>query len=61
MESIKEIDWKQFGVITEGTETVKELIIVFVVFTVGFTILYYANKAIFPIIMDCLSGPDGHF
>ena len=61
MESIRAIDWKQFGVFTEGEETVAELGYIFVIFTVGFSVLYYMNKALFPMLMHATAGPDGHF
>ena len=61
MESIKTIDWKQFGVFTEGAETAMDLFYVFTIATVGFTVFYYMNKALFPMLMQVTAGPEGWF
>lgn len=60
MDSLKAITWSQYGVFTDD-EVVKELLVIFVVATVGFTAFYYLNKMLFPTIVGLVAGPKSHF
>jgi hypothetical protein len=60
MDGIKNIDWKQFGVFTNDT-VAQELLVVYTLATIGFTVFYYMNKMFFPSLMHMITGPTGHF
>lgn len=58
--SIDQIDWKQMGVITEET-SFNELLLLYVLSTIGFSLFYYANKMFFPSIVRSVCGPESPF
>ena len=60
METIEAIDWKQMGVFTEP-ETFNQLLVLYIMCTLGFTVFYYMNKMFFPSIVSALAGKDSPY
>ena len=59
-DTIRQIDWKRMGVFTEGTDF-NELLVVFVLATLGFTVFYYINKLVFPSLVRSVAGATSPF
>ena len=57
---VEQIDWKQFGVITEDT-SVNEYLVVYIVSTLIFTVFYFLNKMFLPGVMRTIFGEKGAF
>ena len=55
--SIEQIDWKQMGVFTESG-VYNELLITYILSTLGFTVLYYLSKILYPTFVKAVFGPD---
>ena len=55
LESINDIDWKQFGVFTSEA-MFNEILIVYILSTLGFTVAFYANKFFFGSFLKMIGG-----
>ena len=55
--SFEKIDWKQLGVFTND-HIFNEILVVYILSTLGFTVFFYANKMFFGCVMKLLFGKD---
>ena len=55
-----QIDWKQMGVFTEES-TFNELLVVYIISTLGFTVAYYLNKMFYGDVVAAIFGKDSPY
>lgn len=54
------IDWKKMGVFTDDS-MYEQLLIIYVISIIGFFMLYYLSKMIFPTLVRLIAGPESCF
>ena len=55
-----EINWKELGVFTQQS-SFNEVLIVYVLSTLGFTVFYFLNKMYFPSIVMAVAGKESAY
>lgn len=58
--SFDQIDWKKLGVFTND-QMFNELLVIYILSTLGFTVIFYVNKMFFGSLMKLFFGPDNLF